>query len=309
MGTKISMVSVSKLYSRFRPGNSISLSAGTVKECLCNSGIAPSDIGLLINTGIYRYRNTGEPSIAALIQNKAMPFSPGKASKGKEAASVPNTFSFDLNNGGCGWLSGIEIIDGFIQTGQIRHGIVVTADSEPFPGFSENYYFNTAAAAIILSGTETTGGFSHFRTYSFPGFCEEFISSTRFGNLKGKWGERNILVIKKSETYVDNCIDCAVISINRFLDETGFALKDIDLIIPSQCPKGFLTGIKDRLGISCKLVEVRNNMNKELHTAGPAFALNNSWNDNRFKSAENILFLTVGSGIFVSIALFKNLSY
>ena len=306
MGTKINMVSVSKLNSRLHTGNSISMAAGAVKECLLRSGISPLEIGLLINTGIYRYRNTGEPSIASLIQHKAIQ-SPGKSSKFTDAVSSRYIFSFDLSNGGCGWLSGIEILDGFIQTGQIQHGIVVTADSEPFHSFSENYNFNAAAAAIIISGTETHGGFSHYRTYSFPEFSDEFSSATRFGKMKGRWGTRNILVINEKVTFVAKCIDSAVKSVNRFLDETGYAMKDIDLIISSQCPNGFLRGMREQLGISGKFVEVSNHMNKELHTAGPAFALNDSWNDNRFRSSENILFLTVGSGINVSIALYKNI--
>jgi 3-oxoacyl-[acyl-carrier-protein] synthase-3 len=300
------MVSVSKLYSGFRSVNSISLSANTVKECLFSTGIVPSEIGLLINTGIYRYRNTGEPSIASLIQHISMPASRIKPSGKKENAFIGGTFSFDLGNGGCGWLSGIEIIDGFIRTGRIKHGIVVTADSEPFPGFSENYRFYSAAASVLLSGTETEGGFSHFRTYTFPEFSEDFTGLTRFGKKKGRWGRRNILEIRESETYVEDCIKCAAASVDRFLGETGYSMGDIDLIIPSQSPKGLLPGLKDKLSASCKLVEVRNGMNRELHTAGPAFALKNSWNDNSFIASENILFLTVGSGISVSIALFQN---
>jgi|WetSurMetagenome_2_1015567.scaffolds.fasta_scaffold00125_24 3-oxoacyl-[acyl-carrier-protein] synthase III len=307
MGTKISMVSVSKLHSRLHAGNSISLSAHVVKESLFISRIAPSEIGLLINTGIYRYRNTGEPSIASLIQRKVIPLQ-RKLSKEDEAAANRNIFSFDLSNGGCGWLSAIEIIDGFIQTGQIHHGLVVTADSEPFPGFSENYNFRPAAAAIILSGNGTAGGFMHFRTYSFPGFSEEFTGATRFGRLKGRWGKRNILVIRERETFAENCVGCALTSLNSFFNETGYSLKDIDLIIPSQCPEGFLRGIMERSGFSDKFVVVSDTSNKVLHTAGPAFALNDSWNDNRFRSSGNILFLTVGSGITVSIALYKNYS-
>jgi len=35
------------------------------------------------------------------------------------------------------------------------------------------------------------------------------------------------------------------------------------------------------------------------HTAGPAFALMKVWDDNRFSSSRNVIFLAIGSGINV----------
>jgi len=306
MGTIIRMVSVSWPLFRFSTGSSIPMSSRAAKKCLDITGIDPSDIGLMINTGVYRHLNTGEPSIASLVQNKIMRSSPATLTNVNKSSRDLNTFSFDLNNGGCGWLTGIQIIDGFIQTGDIRHGIVVTGDSEPFRGFSENYLFDSAAAAIILSGSETKGGFSKFKTYSYPDFSEEFMSSTRFGHLNRKWGKRNILHIRQKKTYLENCIDCSVKSLKRFLDETGLTMNEIDLIIPSQSPGGLIAGLRERNGLGNKIVETTNTRARELHTAGPAFALKKSWDDSRFQISKNILFLTAGSGITVSFALYKN---
>jgi len=53
-------------------------------------------------------------------------------------------------------------------------------------------------------------------------------------------------------------------------------------------------------------IELSNKGNKVFHTAGMAFALKKVWDDNRFKNSKNIIFLTVGSGINVSVALYKN---
>ncbi|MCX6333484.1 MAG: hypothetical protein NT092_04175 [Bacteroidia bacterium] len=308
MGTKINMVSVSWPFFPFSRGSSISMSSRAAKKCLGNAGIDPSEIGLLINTGIYRYRNTGEPSIASLVQKKIMGYQPAMITRTNMPARDTNTFSFDLNKGACGWIAGIQIIDGFIQTGDIRHGIVVTGDSEPFRGFSENYLFDSAAAAIILSVSETTGGFSDFRTYSYPDLADEFISSTRFGHLDGKWGKRNILKVEQKTTYLEKCIGCAAESLKKYLDETGLTIKEIDLIIPSQSPGGLVSGLRERTGLGNKIVEITNTRNRELHTAGPAFALKQAWDDASFRASKNILFLTAGSGMSVSIVYYKNIS-
>ena len=200
----------------------------------------------------------------------------------------------------------IQIADGFLQTGEIINGLIVTGDSEPFRGLSENFQFESAAAAIIISKVEGPGGFSFFRSYTYPEHNKEFISNTYFGHMHGNWGKRNILSVRQKETYLSLCIDRSFESLNKFLNETGLRMHEIDLIISSQSPEGFTSGMKKKAGFNEKLVEIPKSGTKEFHTAGPAFALKKVWDDNRFKTSKNILFLTVGSGISVNFALYKN---
>lgn len=306
MGTKISMVSESLPFFRLSPGNSISLASKASKKCLEKAGLNLSDIGLMISTGVYRFRNTGEPSIASLVQKRIMGSRQARLKSERTRTNGGSTFSFDLNQGACGWLAGVQIIDGFIQTGEISHGLVCTGDSEPFSGSSVNYRFDSAAAAIILSGSETPGGFSNFITYYYPGSGEEFISSTRFEEIKGKSGKRNILYIEQKASYLQSCIDCASVSLKKYIEETALTNDDIDMVISSQSPEGLVSGLRERTGLGQKIVEVINNRKMEFHTAGPAFALKKSWADNSFRSSHTVLFLTVGSGITVSLATYKN---
>jgi 3-oxoacyl-[acyl-carrier-protein] synthase III len=306
MGTIINMVSVSKPFSRFFSGGSIELSAKAAKKCVRDAGIDPCDIGLLINTGIYRYKNFAEPAIAAMIQKRIGANSIKNQKEYNNINQRKSTFSFDLNNGGCGWLTGIQIADGFLQRGEIKYGMVITGDSDPFNGLSENFKFESAAAAIILSGIDGPVGFSSFRSYSYPEHNKEFISKTYYGFLKGKRGKRNILSVRQQETYLNLCIDLTLESLNNFLDETGLRLNEIDLIITSQSPEGFISGLNRNIAFNGSFIEINRSGNKEFHTAGPAFALKKAWDDNHFRTSGNILFLTVGSGISVSFALYKN---
>ena len=306
MGTVIKMISVSKPLFRFISAGSIELSAQAAKLCVGAAGINPCDIGLLINTGIYRHKNTGEPAIAAMIQKRIGANSVKINKVNSSINTFKSTFSFDLNNGGCGWLSAIQIADGLLQTGEIDNGMIVTADSEPFKGLSENFKFEAAAAAIILSKNEDPVGFSSFRSYSYTEHNEEFTSNTHFGHVHGKWGKKNILSVRQQESYLDSCIDRSLESLDKFLDETGLHLNEIGLIIASQSPDGLIPGLKKRTGLNEKLVETGRTGKKELHTAGPAFALKKAWDDNSFMTSKNILFLSVGAGINVSFAIYRN---
>ncbi len=306
MGTKINMVSVSKPWLRFISPGSVILSARAAGECLKDAKINPHDLGLLINTGVYRHKNTGEPAAAAFILNKIGAYLHGKVIRDSDPVNYEGALSFDLNNGGCGWLTGIQIADGFIKTGRIRYAMVVTGDSEPFRGLSENFNFEPVSAAIILSDSLDYAGFSLFRTFSYPEYSDEFTTSTRFDHLKQKWGKGNILSVSQKETYLDLCLGCAGESLKRFLEEAGIPLNGVDLVISSQSPEGFVSGMKKYLGYAGDIPEVAKNENKELHTAGPAFALRETWDDGRFRDSKNIVFLTVGSGISVACALYRN---
>jgi len=293
------MVSVSQPWFNLLPGNSINLSKRAACKCIDDSGIDPCDIGLLINTGIYRHKNLGEPAIASLIQKKM-------GTKATRGANSGKTFSFDLNNGGCGWLTGIQIIEEFINSNQISNGMVVTGDSDPFHGLSEKYYFKSAAAAIILSRSKDSEGFALFRSYSFPDHSEEFVSRTGNNNLNRKRNGKNILYVSQKETYLDLCAAHASESLINFLGETGLKLNNTDLIISSQSPAGLISKMKDKIGMKDNFVEIEGPGKKKLHTSGPAFALKKTWDDKRFKRSKHTIFLTVGSGITVSVALYIN---
>ena len=83
------------------------------------------DVDLLVNAGIYRDRNLGEPALAAMIQQDigANPENPH--------ADTHGTFSFDVSNGTCGVLTALQIVDGFLKSHAIDCALVVASDADP----------------------------------------------------------------------------------------------------------------------------------------------------------------------------------
>src|SRR6476646_4144712 len=92
MGTLIDQVALAQGGWRNRH-SALHLAVTTAKDCLRRAGLSPHDIDLLVNAGIYRDRNLGEPALAAMIQEDigANPEDPHAGSHG--------TFSFDVMNG------------------------------------------------------------------------------------------------------------------------------------------------------------------------------------------------------------------
>lgn len=68
MGTVIDRVDVA--HSGWRNRHSaLHLAVAAAKDCLQGAGCDPDELDLVVNAGIYRDRNLGEPALAALIQD------------------------------------------------------------------------------------------------------------------------------------------------------------------------------------------------------------------------------------------------
>jgi 3-oxoacyl-[acyl-carrier-protein] synthase-3 len=279
----------------FRRG-SVDMEIKAAKDCLKNAQLDPNLLGILINTGIYRDRNIAEPAIATFIQKEI--------GANEIFSGERSTFSFDLTNGGCGMLTGAMVVDGFLQSGAIDHGMVVTADIDPVSGESLGYGFTPAAAAILMSRGEDGCGFLHFKAETEARFIDDMKGTLEWRQHKRKMG--NFLVLSQAEGYAKECAKYALENLDAFLKDISLKMKDIDLIIPSQSPVGFLGELKKRKGLEEKLVDVTDRL-ENAHTAGIGFALERAMSSGRFGAAKNCLFLTVGAGITVSLALYRNL--
>jgi len=273
----------------------VQLTSLAAKRCLSNAAINEREIGMIIYSGVYNENHQGEPAIASLIQNSLQS---NYVRNGIDNKEPDNILSFDIHNGGGGILDAFQVADGFIASGELKYGLIVTGDTKPTDGASENYnYFPSAGAALLSKGSDEKG-FVRFKTITYPEFINDFNCSTNWDTGKFRF------IIDQKPDYIENCLWCAEDSIKRFLEEEKLLPEEIDLIISSRSPLGFRekiiqrTGFKDFLdpGIS----------NCEIYSAGLVFSLDELFKSGKFKISERILFLTVGSGITVSLALYRN---
>jgi 3-oxoacyl-[acyl-carrier-protein] synthase III len=133
------------------------LADAAAEQAIERAGLVADDIDLLLNAGIYRDGNLGEPALAALIQEDigAHPEDPHDGDHG--------TFSFDVANGSCGMLTGLQIADGFIRAGTIDHALVVASDADPGRHMAADFPFAPAGAAIVCGRSAGPEGITGFR--------------------------------------------------------------------------------------------------------------------------------------------------
>ncbi|MBE0663904.1 MAG: hypothetical protein IH597_15715 [Bacteroidales bacterium] len=254
-----------------------------------------ANVGMLINTTVYTENHLAEPALSALILNKLQILKVKKNNKYRNSGKI---FSFDLHGGSTGVMSAMQIIDGFIQSGQIENGLIIAGDTKPRAGHTLNYNYEDNAGAILLSNDPRIKGFEKFKTYTYPEFESSVISSITWGSGKFRF------VISQSENYLKDCLKCVEISLQQFFMKTNSGWDQVDLIVTSQSPPGFSSLLMKKFDLEGKILPI--NGKSEIFTAGVVFSLKKVFTNGKFKAATNILFVTVSSGITVSLSLYLN---
>jgi 3-oxoacyl-[acyl-carrier-protein] synthase-3 len=327
MGTTIEAVSTSRPRRRLTGTGAIKLADDAAQACLERAGRKASDLDFLINTGVYRDNNIGEPAVASIIQEDigANPDPPLEGGHG--------TFSFDVNNGACGVLTGIHILDGFLTSGAIDLGIVVTADADPERGSNwdfpfglvgtagrlsrdnRRFPFSPIGGAVLLSRSKDEDkGFSRFAFSTFPEFKHLFESEVNWHDglipravadlVPGLEPGSNVLHLREGEGYAARAAECATTSARAFMQSVGLQPLDIDLLVPSPTPFGFPDAFSSAVGIPADRVARVDEGFGHVHTAGPVAALEGVIRTGQLADARNVLFAIVASGITVGLALY-----
>jgi 3-oxoacyl-[acyl-carrier-protein] synthase-3 len=306
---------------------SIKLADEAAHACLERAGRSAAELDFMINAGVYRDNNIAEPAVASIIQEDigANPDPPLQGGHG--------TFSFDVVNGACGVLTGIHILDGFLTSGAINLGIVVTADADPERGSNWDFPFGLVGAAgrmsrshsrfpfapvggaVLLSRSDDEEkGFSRFAFATFSEFKHLLEADVRWqegpvpravaDRVPGLEPGNNVLRIHEGEGYAARAAECAATSARTFLESAGLKPLDIDLLVPSPTPAGFSDAFTQALGIPADRVARVDERFDRVHTAGPIAALDGVMQSRQFAEARNVLFATVGAGITVGLALY-----
>jgi 3-oxoacyl-[acyl-carrier-protein] synthase III len=303
MGTRIEAATALTSHGLRKPA-ARRLAGTAIRSCLAHAGKEPGDIDMLINAGIYREDNMGEPALAALIQQDI------GANLGQPPVGGHGTFSFDLANGTCGVINAIQVEAGLLRSGVIRLGAIVTSDVNPNPRDPGPAPFRPAGGAMLLRWDDNIPGFTHFCTETFSEYEDLFVSGLmwqrrrRLGVPSRATGQ-NQMVIDSRPGYQARLADCAEDATRRFLNRLGMGTSDIDLLVPASSSPDFLDPLRMRLGIPGDRVAYTAENLAGAYTTGPIAALQAATKSGRLGDATNTLILAAGAGITVTLALYR----
>jgi 3-oxoacyl-[acyl-carrier-protein] synthase-3 len=280
------------------------LADAAAQSCLAHAGITPDDVDMLINAGVYREDNMGEPALAALVQEDT------GANPGQPPTQGHGTFSFDLINGACGVISAIQLEAGLLRSGVIRVGAIVTSDVNPVLKDSRSAPFRPAGGAMLLRWDDGIAGFTDFGSETFPEYQDLFVSGLTWQEGRGPGVPRrgtgqSQMIIAEQPGYQDRLVDCAEEAARHFLRRLGMGIGEIDLLVPAPSAPGFLDPLRVRLGVPGDRVAYVTEDPAEAYSTGPIAALQAAIRSGRLSEARNTLLLAAGAGITVTVALYR----
>lgn len=305
MGTHIDATSALALTGRrHRKPTARRLADAAARVCLKQSGKEPGDIDMLINAGVYREDNIGEPALAALIQEDI------GANLGQPHIGGHGTFSFDLMNGTCGVLSAIRVEAGFLRSGIIRLGAIVTSDVDPDLAGPGTAPFRPLGGAMLLDWDDSLAGFTDFGAETFPEYEDLFGSGLNWQVRHGpraprRAAGRSQMVIDERPGYQARLVDCAEEATRRFLRRLDMGMDEVDLLVPAPSSSGFVDALRLRLGVPGDRVAYVTEDLEDGYTTGHIAALQAAIKSGRLGEARNTLMVAAGAGITVVLALYR----
>lgn len=287
MGTIIDRVDVTR--ARWRDRHSaLHVAVAAAKNCLQHAERRPSEVDLLVNAGLYRDRNMGEPALAALIQEDigANPEDPHAGAHG--------TFSFDIANGTCGVLTALYIVDGFLRSQAIRCAVVVASDADPGGGMSDRFPFSPAGAAMVCSWMEGDAGLNGAYWVNVPDDGESFSATA------GLEDGRNVLRFRQSASVDTEFAAVGARAAHGCLDESSLSLSDIDVIVAAPARHRYRAALAHRLGVPAERIVVADD--ERFHTASLPAAFARGLD--RIQPGQRALLVAAGAGITGGAALY-----
>ncbi|PPI97007.1 hypothetical protein [Nocardia nova] len=292
MGVAITSTGISRESDTF---SIVEHSGRAARRSLERAGVAPEQVGVLINAGIFRDSNTVEPAVSALIQKEAgigLDYRFGD----------PRSFSFDLMNGATGVLNAVQVAQSILETAGSGHVLIVSGDTHPSLARSaadDEFPYATAGAALLLEHTDEPVGFGRVHTVAGSGspVVQSYVDVTTMGTAG-----RGLMTVEREPGFEDRLLEIAADAGRRALDADGIDPAATVLIASTPTPK-FPRLLADTLGIG----EVRTPdlSAGDPHTAALPLAYHHAVEENSLAGFDTVLFVAAGAGPSAAAAVYR----
>jgi 3-oxoacyl-[acyl-carrier-protein] synthase-3 len=265
--------------------------ARAAHDGLHRAALTPGDVDLLVNVGLYHDRNLGEPAFAAILQEDigANPEDPHPGGHG--------TFSFDIANGACGPLSALQVADGFLQAGTIRHALLVAGDVDPGGGRAPGFPFDEAAGAVVAGWSATGAGLAGFAWERADDEAELFTATV--GLERG----RNRLLVAEQAGFAERAASWAGKAVGRLLADHGLVAGDVDLVLAAPAAPAFVAALPWTLDVAAERIVATSRA--RAHTASLFLAWREAHDTGRLGRVQHVVVVAAGAGITAGAALLR----
>ena len=289
MGTTIEAVALAT--GGPRHASARRLTDRAARSCLDEMGVSARDVDVLINAGLYRDRNLGEPALAALIQEDVgiNPDDPHPGGHG--------SFSFDVANGACGVLTALQIADRFLRAGTIERALLVTGDADPGHHLAPGFPFRPAGGAVSCTSEPGDRGVADITWGTFPDGGAAWRATV--GTTTG----RNRLQVEIDDAFYERAGAAAAKVAVEILDAGGVPASELSVVVAAPSHLDFVRAFSEHSGIDAERVVTA--VSSGWHTVSFVSALERAHTDGLLNHNGTALFVCGGAGITAGACLYR----
>lgn len=264
------------------------LAAG--RACLKRSHYHPADVRVLINCGVHRDDHVCEPAIAAYIAhglNLNIEF------QGRR------TTAFDLQNGGCGMLNAMQVVDAFLRAGEIQVGMIVASEINTDRHPDPSYPYTPSGAAMLLDCSPRDGvGFGAFAFDTDDEQADRYRSTVSLREKRGR------LLLKRDAGLDKLYLAGLKRAVAAVLAREDLRADEIDVVIPPQISPSFVAGLPDAIGIGDERIVNLTGQFPDTLTTSTLLTLQQVLGGPRCPPGKKGLLLACGSGVTAGAAVY-----
>jgi len=260
------------------------------RACLKGSHYRRADVRVLINCGVYRDDHVCEPAIAAYI---ARGLDLNIEFQGRR------TTAFDLQNGGCGMLNAIQVVDALLRSGEVQVGMVIASEINSDRRPDSSYPYPPSGAAVLLDCAPRDGvGFGSFA------FDTDDEQADRYRSIVSLKEKRGRLSVQRGSGLDELYLAGLSRAVAAVLTREGLRPDEIDVVVPPQISRRFIDGLPAAIRIGAgRVVDLAGQLPDTL-TTSTLLTLQHELGSGRSLSGKKGLLLACGSGITVGAAIY-----
>lgn len=272
------------------------MAAKAAQVALQRAGLRPDEVELLITATITP--DMPFPSTACLVQSKL------------GLRKIP---SFDIGAACSGFLYGLEVAYGFINSGRYRNALVIGAEKlSSITNWGDRttcVLFGDGAGAAVLTKVDEPGAGilgsmlgadgdeAHLLNMPAGGSArrttvETLAAGDNFLKMQGN------LVFKSAVRVMAQCA-------NDILHRHGLKASEIALVVPHQANTRIIEALLDRLGVPLERCKINLDRFGNTSAASIPIALDEAYRDGRIHSGDLVLMVAFGAGLTWASTLLK----
>ncbi len=276
------------------------LALNASKMALDRAGVKPEEIDLII--------------FASMASDYEFP---GGGCFLQEKMELPGIPALDIRNQCSGFIYGLAVADGFIRAGTYKTILLVGAEIQS-TGLDVStrgrdmavLFGDGAGAAVLVATDEPDRGVITTKLHADGRFAkklwEEFPSVNHHPRLTREMTETDRIYPKMEGRYVfKHAVTRFPEVIHEALQEAGYSIDDVNLIVPHQANQRITEAVAQRLGVG--MDKMYSNIHKYGNTTAATIpiCLSEAWAEGRIKEGDLVALAAFGSGFTWASALVR----